>query len=733
MADKSAQLPATFADELNPATAARSLVTAVLLFVLEFVIVASFAALIYSEIAPAELAQGIGLMVIGNAILAAIVTLLSTYRGSIAIGQDVPAAIFAVAAAGIASASSGASSTTIFITVTVMIALTTLAAGLFFILLGTFKLGNLIRFLPYPVMGGFLAGTGYLLIRGGMGIMTSSAGLALLQPDALIRWVPAVILGFVLFLVSRRVRNPLWIPTIVVAAGVLFYLIAWALGSTPAELIEQGWLVGGVAGNTIWQFPLSPQFLGQTDWPAIAGQVKVLAPMILITAIAMLLNANGLELILKRDLNLNHELVVVGLANIAGGLGGVFAGFHSVSITSLNHSMSGGRRLPGLLMSVLLLASILLGSSLIGYIPKLVLGGLVVFVGFMLLIDWLYDGWFKFPPVDYAIVLLILFVIAWQGFAVGVLVGFIAALLIFVFNYSRTTVIRNTLSGSDYRSRVTRSPESRDALAEMSGAVLILRLQGYIFFGTANSLFEKVSARAEQGTMRYAVLDFERVQGLDSTGILSFQKMQQLAANKDFTLILTAVSPTVKRQLARGGFVTESPSLRYFDNLDRGVEWYEDELLASRAQAGPALASLDEQLQYIWPDPATLRIKAYLTRLEIAEGDVLIRQGDTPDLMYFIESGQVTAQLAQSDGPPTRLETMQGGRMVGELGFFLGTQRTADVVVDQPGVAYSLSRAGLERMRHEDPEAFGALQQVIIQLIGERLINLTRAFEALQE
>lgn len=737
MSDQVTSLSPSFRDELKPAAVARSLVTGVLLLVVEFVLIASFAALIYADVAPGELAQAIGLLVVGDAILVTFGALLSSYKGSVVIGQDVPAAVFAVtataAAAAIAATGGDANSSTTFITVAVMIALTTLIAGATFILLGTFKLGNLIRFLPYPVMGGFLAGTGYLLVVGGMGIMTSASGLALFSPEALIRWLPAMALGLLLFFVSRRSGNPLWLPLLVLVAAVAFYLVALALGNTPAMLIEQGWLVGGLSDTALWRFPLSPDLLAQTDWAAIVSQLPVLLPMIFISAIAMLLNANGLELVLKRDLDLNHELVVIGMGNMASALLGGIIGFQSVSVTSLNHSMSGGRRLPGLILAVLLLLTIFVAAPLIAFIPKLVLGGLVIFVGLLLLADWVYDAWFKFPPVDYAIILMILVAIAWRGFLFGVVLGFFATLLIFVFNYSRTAVVRHSLSGSEYRSRVMRNPESRDALAELSQQVLILRLQGYIFFGTANSLFESVRTRANESTIRYVVMDFARVQGLDSTGLLSFQKMRQLAIDKGITLVITHTSPVVQRQLTRGGFVEEPGVIRYFDNLDRGVEWYEDELLASHAEEISSLNTIDSQMQYILPSEVVGRILPFLTRLETIAGDYLMRQGDAPDLMYFVESGQVTAQLDMSDRPPTRLETMQGGRVVGELGFFLDTPRTADVVVDKPGVVYSLSQADLARMRVEDPEANDAFQQIMIRLIGERLVNLTRSFQATQD
>jgi SulP family sulfate permease len=600
-------------------------------------------------------------------------------------------------------------------------------------LLGAFKLGNLIRFLPYPVMGGFLAGTGYLLTVGGISIMTDKTGLNLFAAEAAVRWLPAMALGLVLLVASRRTGNPLWLPIIVLAASLLFYLIAWAAGSSVATLSAQGWLVGGLTDTGLWLFPLSPDLLSQVSWPAIVAQIPVVLPMIFISAIALLLNANGLELIIKRDLDLNHELVITGIANLLSAFGGGIVGYHAISTSSLNHSLAPNRRLPGLVLAALLVLTIFLGASLVGYIPKFILGGLVIFVGLMLLADWVYDAWFNFPHIDFLIILLIVVTIAWQGFLVGVLVGFVAALVMFVISYSRTDVVRHSHSGADYQSRVIRTPESQAALAELCMQIYIMRLQGFIFFGTATTLFETVRDQADSDLIRYVILDFTNVNGLDSTALLSFRKMRQLANGKEISLLFTGMSPGVYRQFVRGGISDEGLAVGYGDTLDQGVAWCEDRLLAERPDVPSPLDNLVAQLQFILPGEAATRIMPYLTRLDINLGDYLIRQNDLPDLMYFIESGQVTAQLESDNSPPTRLETMQGGRVVGELGFYLGTPRTAAVVVDVPGVAYSLSRADLERMRDEDPAAADALQQIIIRLISQRLVHLTRAFQAMRD
>ena len=116
-------------------------------------------------------------------------------------------------------------------------------------------------------------------------------------------------------------------------------------------------------------------------------------------------------------------------------------------------------------------------------------------------------------------------------------------------------------------------------------------------------------------------------------------------------------------------------------DLDRAAEWCEDQICATAADAERPLASY---LQDIVPGEATRRLVGYMARLTVEQGEHLIEQGAEPDDLFFIEAGQLTAHLEVADAPPLRLETMQGGRAVGELGFYLGTRRAAAVVADRP-------------------------------------------------
>ena len=715
-------------DRLIPA-----IMAGVMVGVLEIALATSFATLLFNGEMSTYLARGVGMALFSGAVSIALTSLLTSYPVIIGGNQDAPAAIMGVMAATIAGLAAPAEVR--LATVLVAVALTTMVTGLFLFGLGTFRLAGLVRFLPYPVAGGFLAGTGWLLVTGGINTMSrvpfSFSDLpALFEPGILIYWLPGLALAILILALSGRIHHQLFMPGVIIAIGIGLYIIAAVLGVSPAELSARGWLLGPFPDGRLW-LPISSAELAAVDWGALVFQLPNVIGAVVITAIALLLNASGLELALKRDIDLNREMRAAGVANMASGLGGGLVGFLQLSTSVLVDKLSGANRLTGLIAAGICGLTLWVGGSALGFVPTLVFGTLLIYLGLAFLWEWVVDAWKRLPHIDYAIVLLILGVIATFGFLQGVLVGIIATVIMFVVSYSRTSVVKHELDVATFKSRVTRNAEQRALLDSLGGQSCILQLQGFVFFGTANTLLERVRARVRQIETRHVLIDFRQVIGLDSTALLSFTKMHQLSRDSGFTLVLSGLSPSLAQQFDRGGLAAEPGSLQFMDDLDHAVEWSEDEICRLYIDEGVPRTLLS-YLHMFTPEPMAQRIIGYMERIEMVAGDRLIEQGVEADHLYFTESGQLTAQLESADGLPMRLETMRGGRVVGELGFYLGTRRSAAVVADEPTVVYRLSRAKLTEIERDDPEAAHALHRIIIHLLGERVLQMVRTVEALQ-
>jgi len=725
-------------DELQSDRLLPGLTSGVLIGVTEVIFALSVGSLIFSgELAP-YLSYGIGIGLITAAVILIVISLGSSTPGVTGSSQDSSAAILAVIAAALVGTLSAAGVGDRLTTVLVAITITTLLTGLFFLVLGFFKLGGLVRFIPYPVVGGFLAGTGWLLAQGSFGVMadfplTLSNIAALLQGDHLVLWVPGVLFALVLLFGVRRIDHFLAMPGILIGAIVVCYLALLVTGTSITDAMSRGLLLGGVSGQATWQ-PLVLENLLNANWAAILGQSGNIAIILILSVVALLLNASGIELAVQRDVDLNRELQVAGLANILSGLGGGMVGYHALSLSTLSYRIGAGGRLPGLVAGAICAVVLFAGSPLLAFVPKPILGGLLLFLGLDFIVEWVIDAWFKLSRADYAIVLLILVVIGAADFLIGVGVGLVAMIILFLLNYSRINVVHHALSGAEITSNVRRYAYHQRQLTELGQHTYVLELRGFIFFGTANALLEQIRARvadAEQPQVYFIVLDFCRVTGLDSSAVLSFVKGKQLAEAQGITLVLTHISEKIQQQFELGG-LSKNERVRIFPDLDHGLEWCEDQLLEIGLVTKKHLpVTLPAQLAESGFEKAnTARLMKFLEKVQVEEGECLIQQGDEADALYFIELGEVSVYLELEDGRRVRLHTLGLGTTVGELGLYLGTRRTASVIADSPTIAYRLTRMALFEMREKEPELAVAFHELVVRLLSERLAATTRSLEA---
>jgi SulP family sulfate permease len=727
------------AEALRPRRLLESLGAAIVLYLLTVILTLSIAVLIYSGPLAAQLPHALGGVLIGAALLVATVSLFGSYGGSIASVQDATGAIVALGASAAAHALAAASVEVRFATVGVLVAGTTLAMGIVYLLVRVLRLGTLVRFMPHPVMGGFLAGTGWLLVIGGIGVSTDvPLGTALLEPAELARWLPALALGAAILWAVRRWRNPALVALLCALGIAVFYLLMWAFGRPPASLAADGWLLGPFPDALDWRTAFDPRALAMVEWRALAAAAPLAAPAVLIGAIALLLNISGLELSVRRDIALDRELLAHGVGNLASAVAGGFIGYTAISLSTLGHALAGGRRLPGVLVALLLVLTALFGTTLVSAIPRPAMAALLCYIGLALLYEWLVVARRTLPRSDYLVVLLIFTVIAIEDFLWGVALGLVVTALLFIVSYSRLGAVRFELRGDEVQSRVERGPRQRERLRAEGGRLLIFRLRGYLFFGTASGLLDRVRRRlgVDRGGRRYLLLDFEQVAGIDSTALTSFGRLGQYAAEHDIEIALSGLDEALARQFDREPALA---SLRRAADLDHGLEWCEERLLERGSDApdtpdaSPA-GGLREQLLALVPDARRIdALLAHTAVREVRAGERVIRAGDAADALYLLESGQLTAWLARGDGgKAVRLQTVRDFGLVGELGFLLGTRRSADVVADRDSVLRVIAREEWQRIVARQPDVALTLDAIAIRLLGARVLHLTRVVDALQ-
>ena len=694
------------------------------------VLAISFAALVFGGGYLADfIADGISLYLGAAALTLAILAWRSGSRGVVGGLQPAAAAVLAIVAATIAVTAFG-SIERAFLTVVAATLVVTVLCGVAFLVLGATRSGNLLRFLPVPVVGGFLAGTGWLLLKSGIYVSSDESPYLtpigdLFHGELLKLWLPAFAFGLILLVATRLVKSPLVIPVVLAIGVVLFAIGMVVTGSSITSARSGHWLLLGPFDSfETWQ-PWTFRALTGADWSAVLGQWAGVITAVFLAVIPILFNISGTEVIQHRDLDTNEELRNAGALNvISGALGGI-PGYHALSLTALAERMNVDARVAGLIAATVPLAVVVFGASVIELIPRMIVGGVLVFLGLAFLVEWVWDKRKVLPPVEYGVVLVILAAIIGKGFLPGVVLGLVLAVVLFAVNYGRIELVREVAFGQTYHSNVDRPPSERARLRSLGGAVQILRVNGFLFFGSANGLLERIRKRAEAGSLRFLVIDLRRVTGVDSSAVVAFVKVIGLAQTHGFELVLTGVSEPVRKQLARGG-VDEGDLVRFEPDLDRGLQRCEEALLRDEAAEpadldGDALAGM----------PAGLR--TYLERVDLPEGAVLFRQDETPGDVFVVESGRLSVEMVTADGTRMRLRTVQAGVVVGEVAMYTGVHRTADVGAETPSVVLKLSTSAIDRIEAEDPELAGALHRWLAGILSERLRDTLREFDALLE
>jgi SulP family sulfate permease len=715
-----------------------SLAAGLLTGLLAIVIASSCAALIFSGPLSAHVGSGIAAALLCTFVVGVIGALASSYAGTIATVQTEPVAILAVTAAAIADAMpANAPAEATFSTVMAAIVLASLLTGLFLAMLGIFQLGAFIRFIPYPVIGGFMAGIGWLLVTGSVAVMTdvsvelSNLG-TLVRPGTLALWIPGLVLAVTMLLAQRWAPHPLEIPTILLAGVGLFYLVSFGADVLQGAPLGDRWFLDEPPRARISEL-LSVGTLHHVNWAIISEHVGGLGAAGLISLVSLLLNASALELAAEEDIDLDRELRTVGAANVVSGFGGGMIGYHSLSLSRLALQIGVRNRLVGLVTAAVCLISLYAGTSVLSAVPKPILGGLLMFLGLGFLMEWVYDARKRLPGADYAVVLLILLAVGSIGYLPGLGIGIVAAVILFVVNYSRISLIKQAVPGSLHQSNVDRPRQHVQHLREHGDEIYILKLQGFIFFGSANNLLNRIRERALDGgsrQLRFVVFDFRRVTGLDASAVIGFTKIQQLAARLEFRLVFVALPAELAQQFEGSGFtLSDAATSKRFPDLDHGLEWCEDQLLTAARLGEPATAAMP--WDHTFPAPMRERVRRYVERVDVQRGKHLIRQGEQANDLYFIESGQFSVSLEVHDGQTVRLRKIGPGTVLGELGLYLGATRSASVVADEASTVYRLRGSALRQMKETDPELASAFHEYMARLLAERLLHTNKILEAI--
>ena len=535
----------------------------------------AFGTFIFSGALAPYSSQGVGLVLFGNFAACLLIALAGGYRGAIAGLSPLLVLVMATIAA-----TTKADGEALFATTACALIISAVATGMCCLLVGRFRLANLLRFIPYPVAGGFVAGIGGAVCLAAMSLMGADpdwrASSALLEPAVLWTWLPGLAYGMALYGAMKRWGNPVILPASILLAIGAYHLSLSSLGISGGEARESGLLLISTAQGNLWP-ALWPADLAHVDWPAIVGQIPNMLTLILIAMICVIMNVAGLEVAVDEDLDWNREFRATGVASIVAGLGGGTVATVVVPASLRSKLFRATTRLTGVIAACVIGAALLFGDGMLKLVPTALVGGMLVFAGLGMLDEGLVKNRKRLPGSEYAIILLIFVVIMFFGLIEGVGAGAVATLVFFAVRLSRVNPIASHFTARERRSNKARSLPDRAILLAEGDGVQAYRLQGYIFFGSVSVLADRLR-KSLDGPSRPSCLmiDFTDVSGFDFSTVNVVARFVKRANTAGVPVVLSGLSEKLRFSLKWNLAPSAFAELWLEPNADLGLERCEE-------------------------------------------------------------------------------------------------------------------------------------------------------------
>jgi len=696
----------------------------------------SYAALIFTGPLEHYLSYGIAVTFLSAAVGGTIVALRSSLPFAVAGPDSSTSVVVAALVTTVVHRLVAGGTTDLLGPALIAMSLATGLTGLLLCVLGFTHAGRAIRFVPYPVIGGFLGATGWLMITGAIQIVTNQRPAlgnlgAFFDASIAARIAPGVIVAGTLFALLRRSKNPFILPGVLLAAFVVAHIVRLLTGATLADAQAAGWMfrLQPAAGLSLPWKAAALQDFPWTSLPSLAGDVLA---VMFITIATLLLNTTGIEIATRSEANIERDLKVLGFANMAAAALGGYVSCTSLSRSILVRTVGATSRIGGLTVAAISAAVLIADPSFLGYVPKFILAGLLFYLGADLVYQWLLHSSRRLLPLEYLSLLTIAVLIIYSGFIAGVLIGIVIGCATFALSASRVSAIKFSFDGSEFRSSLDRGPYELSLLADHGGELQGMTLQSYLFFGSANRLYQHVKALLmNQPSCRFLIFDFRLVTGIDSSATHSFAQIKAAATAYNAQIVLVNLTAELQRAFRTAHFISNDVIIA--PDLDRALESCEQQIIEAHHTGDDDAGSLRTWLADALGNAQYAdRLTEHCHRMEVRTGDVIAREGDTAASMHFILEGRIGIVVDLGDGRTVRVRSLGRHTTIGEMGLITGRPRSATIVAEAESVLFELTAEAYERIKKDEPALSQALLGYIVSVMSERLSFANRAVGVLQ-
>jgi len=633
-------------------------------------------------------------------------------------------------------------------TVLILLTVVALMAGAMQLVFGVLGLGGLIKYMPYPVVSGYLSGVGLIIIGSQvpklLGAPTGTTLWQALTMPGLWLW-QGIVVGMVtiaVMVLAPRVTKVVPAAILALLAGIATYFGLSLFDPAMLQLDKNPLVVGALGGGGSFTEGMAARWqgLGGIELGDLRSLVIPSLMLAVLLSIDTLKTCVVLDALTRSRHDSNRELIGQGLGNVSAGLIGGMPGAGTMGATLVNISSGAASRLSGVIEGVLALLTFLLLGSLVAWVPVAALAAILIVIG-VRMIDRHSLQFLKFRHTifDFAVILAVVTVALTVGLIPASATGIVLAIVLFIREQIRGSIVRSKAYGNQSFSKQTRLREDMEILEERGDQAVIFELQGSLFFGTASQLYAILEPEIK--ARKYLLLDMRRVQTIDVTAAHMLEQIRDMMAEKDGFLVFAQLPYNLpsgldmKQYFDQMALAPYKSAARVFDELDEAQEWVENRILKEAAleRAEEMPLSLHEVGVFKGRKEATLAaLETRLVKRAVKAGEKIFARGDAGDELFLIRKGTVRIMLPLASGKARHLSSFGRGDFFGEMAFLDGDARSADAIAFNDVELFVISRKTFDAIAEEHKKVALNLMEGLASVLASRLRYTNVELQALE-
>ncbi|KAF8197043.1 sulfate transporter family-domain-containing protein [Pholiota molesta] len=465
------------------------------------------------------------------------------------------------------------------------------------------QIGVVVGFFPRHILVGCIGGVGAFLIETGLTVSMRISDddfdftwktfeIMFFDSHNLILWTIPLLLAILLRLITHKFHHQLIFPAYFIIIPIIFYIVVFAARLDLGDLRRAGWLFDmSSSAEEPWYTFYNYFDFSLISYSALWSTLPTQFALLFFNILHPPLNVPALSVSLNNDVDTNKELVAHGYSNLLAGFIGTVPNYLVYVNTLLFYRVGGDNRIAGFMLAVATVVLLVIGSGPIAFIPVMVVASLIFVLGIDLVKEALWDNRHRVTRSEYITIVSIMVCMTVWDFVIGVLFGIIVCCFFFVVQNSQLRSIRAIYTGDLAMSAVRRPSLQRAYIREVSKQTTILRLQGFLFFGTITHVEESIRKLLEapywhQRPIQFLVVDLSLVGGIDMSAAEAFVRIHRLLEAKRITLVFCGFSAdsTVGRAL-RSVEVLGARGVELFGTFSDAMEWTENAYLRAWFQS----------------------------------------------------------------------------------------------------------------------------------------------------